>query len=183
MHSRTLEVGDTQTFKFSSVNNGPFWMEHAERELNRHDRILPSAPGPSRMQSKTISELKAELAPFDVLNDRQNYRLVELQEHARNKGIETKVLRIREKKGWEGRPKGLLQVLWERGWIDEAQHDKYTMDVATDGDGEALEGAQDWSLKYLMASCLDFGEEMTALQHVGSQLDAKVSCRIGRGRS
>ncbi|KAI2496106.1 hypothetical protein MHU86_18383 [Fragilaria crotonensis] len=95
----------------------------------------------------TESFLLLELAPFDVLNDRQNYRLVlELQEHARNKGIETKVLRIREKKGWEGQPKGLLQVLWERGWINEAQHDKCTMDVATDGDGEALEGAEDWSL-------------------------------------
>jgi hypothetical protein len=35
--------------------------------------------------------LKAELAPFDILNDRRNYRLVELQEHARNKGIETRV--------------------------------------------------------------------------------------------
>ena len=126
------------------------------------------------MRNKTISELKAELAPFDILNDRRNYRLVELQEHARNKGIETRVVRTREKKGWEGRPKGLLQVLWERGWIDEAQRDKYTMDVATDGDGEVLEGAEDWSLKCLMASCLDFAEEMTALQHVGSQLGVSV---------
>ena len=174
MHSRTLEVGDTQSFTFSSTEDGPFWMDHAERELNRHDRILPSPPGPSRMRNKTISELKAELAPFDILNDRRNYRLVELQEHARNKGIETRVVRTREKKGWEGRPKGLLQVLWERGWIDEAQRDKYTMDVATDGDGEVLEGAEDWSLKCLMASCLDFAEEMTALQHVGSQLGVSV---------
>jgi hypothetical protein len=46
----------------------------------------------------------------------------------------------REKKGWGGRSKGLLQVLWEqRGWTDEAQHDKYTMDDATDGNGEVLE--------------------------------------------
>jgi hypothetical protein len=97
-----------------------------------------------------------------------------LQEHARNKGIETRVVRTREKKCWEGRPKGLLQVLWERSWIDEAQRDKYTMDVATDGDGEVLEGAEDWSLKCLMTSCLDFAKEMTALQHVGSQLGVSV---------
>ncbi len=102
------------------------------------------------------------------------YCLVELQEHARNKGIETRVVRIREKKCWEGRPKGLLQVLWEGGWIDEAQHHKYTMDVATDGNGEVLEGAKDWSLKCLTASCLDFSKEMTALQHVGSQLGISV---------
>ena len=69
------------------------------------------------------------------------------------------------KKGWEGQPKGLLQVLWERGWIDEGQLEKYTIEPATDDDGEVLEGAEDWSLKCLMASCLDFAEEMTALQH------------------
>jgi hypothetical protein len=81
---------------------------------------------------------------------------------------ETRVVRTREKRGWEGRPKGLFQNLWGRGWIDEAQRDKYTMDVAADGDGEVLEGVEDWSLKGLMASCLDFAKEMTALQHVGS---------------
>jgi hypothetical protein len=115
MHSRTtLEVGDTQSFTFSSTEqDGPFWMDHAERVLNCHDQILSSPPGPSRMQNKTISELKAELAPFDILKDRRKYRLVELQEHARNKGIETRVVKTREKKGWEGRPKGLLQVLWK----------------------------------------------------------------------
>jgi hypothetical protein len=55
-----------------------------------------------------------------------------------------------------------------RRWIDEAQLNKYTVDAATDGDGKVLEDAEDWSLKYLMASCLDFAKEMTALQHIGS---------------
>ncbi|KAI2493516.1 hypothetical protein MHU86_21027 [Fragilaria crotonensis] len=59
-----------------------------------------------------------------------------------------------------------MQVLWERGWIDEGNIDKYTMDIAKDkNDGEDMEDAENWSLKYLMASCLDFAEEMTALQH------------------
>jgi hypothetical protein len=68
MHSRTLEVGNTQSFTFSSTEDGPFWMDHAEIELNHHDQILPSPSGLSRMQHKTISELKAELAPYDILN-------------------------------------------------------------------------------------------------------------------
>ena len=149
-------------------------MSEAEQEVNCHNRILPSPPGASRMRNKTISELKAELGPIGILSDRRNYRLTELQELAKNNNIETKMVRSREKKGWEGRPKGLLQVLWERGWIDEAQLDKYTIDVATDGDGEVLEGAEDWSLKCLMASCLNFAEELTALQHVGQQLGVSV---------
>jgi hypothetical protein len=48
------------------------------------------------------------------------------------------------------------------------------MEPATDDDGKVLEGAEDWSLKCLMASCLDFAEEMTALQHVGSELGVSV---------
>ena len=174
IHRRTLNVGDIQSFIFLPTDDGPFWLSEAERVLNRHDQILPSPPGASRMQNKAISKLIAELGPIGILSDRRTYRLTELQELARTNNIETKLVRTREKKGWEGRPKGLLQVLWERGWIDEAQLDKYTVDVATDGDGEALEGAEDWSLKCLMASCLDFAEEMTALQHVGKQLGVSV---------
>ena len=67
-----------------------------------------------------------------------------------------------------------MQVLWERGWVDEGQIERYTVDLAKDDDGEVLEGAENWSLKYLMASCLDFTEEVTALQHVGNELGVSV---------
>ena len=126
------------------------------------------------IRNKTIAELKLELGPLTVLSDRRNYRLAELQEIARSHNIDTKIEKTRVKKGWEGQPKGLLQVLWERGWIDEGQLEKYTMDPATDEDGEVLEGGEDWSLRCLMASCLDFAEEMTALQHVGNELGVSV---------
>ena len=108
------------------------------------------------------------------MSEWHQYHLAELQEIARNNNIDPKIEKTRVKKGWEGQPKGLLQVLWERGWIDEGQLEKYTMDPATDDDGEVLEGAEDWSLTCLMASCLDFAEEMTALQHVGSKLGVSV---------
>ena len=137
-------------------------------------RILPSPPGNPPLRNKTIAELKLELAPLTTLSERRNYRLAELQEIARKNNIDTKVEKTRVKKGWEGQPKGLLQVLWERGWIDQGQLEKYTMDPATDDDGKVLEGAEDWSLRCLMASCLDFAEEMTALQHVGNELGVSV---------
>ena len=173
-HPLTINVGEIQSFTFKSTDDGPFWMSPDQRELNRHDRILPLPPGPPRMQNKTIAELKSELAPLGVLNDRRNYRLKELQEIAEQKNVETKKVRVTEKKGWEGRAKGLLQVLWERGWIDVSQLDRYTIEAATDENGQVLEGAEEWSLKCLMASCLDFAEELTALQHVGSQLGVSV---------
>ncbi|KAI2498015.1 hypothetical protein MHU86_16452 [Fragilaria crotonensis] len=174
MHRRTLSVGDTQSFLFQAGDVGPFWMTNEEREANRHDRILPPPPGAPRTRNKTIAELKTDLAVLSVLNDRRQYRLSELQELATTNNIDTKIIRTREKKGWQGQPKGLLQVLWERGWIDEGQIDKYTMDLAKDEDGNVLEDAENWSLKYIMASCLDFAEELTALQYVGQELGVSV---------
>jgi hypothetical protein len=43
MHSHTLEVGNTQSFTFSSTEDGPFWMDHAERESSTvmNDSFLP----------------------------------------------------------------------------------------------------------------------------------------------
>jgi hypothetical protein len=29
--------------------------------------------------------------------------------------------------GWEGQPKGMLQTLWEHGWIDENNLGRYTV--------------------------------------------------------
>ena len=174
MHLSTVSVGDMQLFIFKPGDDHPFWMTEQQRQLNRHDRILSPRPGNPTMQNKTIVELKLELGPLNILSDRRQYRLAELQEIARRNNIDTTIKKTRSKKGWEGQPKGLLQVLWERGWIDEDQLEKYTMDPATDDDGEVLEGAEDWSLKCLMASCLDFAQEMTALQHVGSELGVQV---------
>jgi hypothetical protein len=136
--------------------------------------MLPPLPGHPRTRNKTISELKAELEPLNILNARRSYRLLELQELARTRGVDVKIIKTREKKGWQGQAKGLLQVLWERGWIDEGNLERYTVDPATDANGEAIDGAEEWSLRVLMASCLDFAEEMTALQHVGKELGVSV---------
>jgi hypothetical protein len=174
-HTRTLNVGDTQKFIFQPGDDGPFWMTQAERDLNRHERVLPQPLNAQQQtRNKTIAELKLELGPLNILNSSRQYRLAELQELARNNNIELTVVRTRVKKGWEGQAKGLLHVLWERGWINQNHLAKYTMDPAKDDDGEILEGAEYFSLRFLMASCLDFAEELTALQHVGKELGVEV---------
>ena len=63
MHSRTLDVGNTQSLVFKLEDVGPFWMTSEEHELNCHDQILPPLPGNPRTRNKTIPKLKAELVP------------------------------------------------------------------------------------------------------------------------
>lgn len=36
--------------------------------------------------------------------------------------IPTKYMETEIKEGWEGKAKGMEQILWERGWIDGCMH-------------------------------------------------------------
>jgi hypothetical protein len=69
--------------------------------------------------------------------------------------------------GWKGKQKGLMQSLWEWGWINEATLTDYTIDGKTD-----LLGVRQMntSLKCLMANCTDFVEEESLLQSMGRQM-------------
>ncbi len=49
----------------------------------------------------------------------------ELQELARKRNILTNKDVQSIQQGWEGKQKGLLQVLWECGWIDESKLSEY----------------------------------------------------------
>jgi hypothetical protein len=42
----------------------------------------------------------------------------ELRGFANQHGIPLQYRKMHVVKGWQGKAKGLLQVLWERGWID-----------------------------------------------------------------
>jgi hypothetical protein len=73
MHPRTLEVGDLQSFVFTSEDDGPFWMTQHQKQVNQSDRVLPPPPEIPQMRNKTIAELKSELQPFNILNEQSNY--------------------------------------------------------------------------------------------------------------
>jgi hypothetical protein len=163
-------------------------MSTEEKELNRHDRILPPTTGNPKMRNKTIAELKLELAPFAILDSRRQYRLKELQQLATEKNIETQVVQIREKKGWEGKQKGLLHTLWERGWIDESNLDKYTMEISKDENGDNIEGSEQWSLKshgFMPRLCrgVDSIAACRSSSWSYSSHHSKVPCRDGGRRN
>jgi len=75
------------------------------------------------------------------------------------------------KQGWVGKQKGLLQILWERGWIDIASLGKYTIEGSLDGFGIKR---YDTSLKHLMANCVDFEEEESLLRSIGTKMGVIV---------
>jgi hypothetical protein len=74
--------------------------------------------------------------------------------------------------GWENKPKGMLQILWERGYGDpEKKKEDYTVDGKKDAFGNVIHES---SLKHLMSLLTKFIEEETLLQYHGGLLGVKV---------
>jgi hypothetical protein len=51
----------------------------------------------------------------------------ELANLCEDHGILTKIISNKVIERWEGKPKGILQTLWERGFIDATNLSRYTM--------------------------------------------------------
>ena len=69
--------------------------------------------------------------------------------------------------GWEAKPKGLLQVAWEWGFIDpsiENIKSFYTINEWKNAIGILQ---PETSLKHLLANCINFEEEEMMLQMLG----------------
>jgi len=73
--------------------------------------------------------------------------------------------------GWEGKSKGMLQILFERGHINPSKIAEYTVDGKNDAFGNLDPRT---SLRHLMEQLSDFQDEETLLQYHGRTLGVKV---------
>ena len=102
-----------QSMLFRIDDTGPFWMTQAERDQKRHDLVLE---GQTITRQYTKDELLKQLRQRGMLAKGKKQAIQsKAQEH--NLPIEETKANVIE--GWENKPKGLLQVLWECGFIDE----------------------------------------------------------------
>ena len=151
---------------FTESDPGPFRLSEREREEQRHDTILEGRTVRRRLKKEELIRKLNEAGVMATGN------LAAVQKLAMEKGIplyEENLLKIRQ--GWQGKQKGILQILWERGWIDESNINQYTMDGRKDTFG----GLQPTtSLKYLLSSCKDFEEEESLLQSMGRKMGVLV---------
>ncbi len=185
----SLRTGDMQSMIFTETDTGPWWITTQEgSEARKHDIIHDPLPGAA---IKLANRTKVQLAR--ALNDEADIavdplRLMdELKEIANTHGVSLQYAKARITEGWSMKPKGLLQILWERGWINPGEcmafkQDKtagrivntsfYTINGRKDPQtGQILDLS---SLRALMGQCSDFKEENTALQFLGKQLGLRV---------
>ena len=115
------------------------------------------------------SELELDLIGRGISTKGKNKReLVEIceQHHIAITKNEDKI-----KEGWEGKPKGLLQVLWERGLIDNANLKDYSLTGKKDEFG-IVDNIK--SLRHIMGMCHDFLNEEGMMQHIAKILGVTV---------
>ena len=80
----------------------------------------------------------------------------------------------KKREGWANKGKGLLQVLWERGFIDETKLSEYKKQVV-DEDGNVV---PEFSLVHLMAAAPDFVNETSQVEHVCMELGKRAGVEI-----
>ncbi len=100
----------------------------------------------------------------------------ETKELANNHQIELTYSENEMIDGWVGRPKGMLQVLWERGWINKLELEKYSVDGKSsqkDEFGKVREEYKTYVLRTLMSKCLDFAREQSTMEYLLSRLSEK----------
>ena len=138
-----------------------------ERKSKREDSV---EEGATTTRKLTKLELTEKLTNLGVMT---KGKLSDLQRAVMEQGIPLEETTVKVKEGWAQKQKGLLQVLWERGFINTSKNVKsyYTINGTKNTFGIIQ---TDMSLKYLMAACTDFEEEETLLQSMGRKMGVLV---------
>lgn len=169
-YSPRLRIGDTQSMIFKPEDIGPWYLSPEERERQRHDRATGKRKLVERSKKMLIDALTAAGV---TLQQQRNHTKKELQEFATKNSVDLYEDKELINQGWEGRPKGLMQVLWERGLIDTSSLEQYTLE----GRKNPITGQVNLqsSLRHILANCNDFKDEETALEYLGTQLGVTVT--------
>ena len=161
MHDKKLKVGDTQQMSFTNLEEGPYYMNTQVMNDTRYDKT----DGTTKEVELTKDELIENLKTIGVNAKGKKDHLVKL---CQNNNLPLKKVITQIEEGWYGKPKGSIQILWERGWIDSSRsHKYYTMKGKTDIYGILDETT---SINCLMEKQADFLEQETLLQYYSSLL-------------
>jgi len=149
-----LEPGDIQTFVFGPDNEGPFNLTPAQREAQRHDK---DNGGLLLRRNKTWKELGLDLVRGNFMLECNLPKTAkEICEKAIEFNIPLEVLTPNIVEGWQGKPKGLCQVCWERGLLDPHARNSRTM------------------LVELLEECTDFENCKSNLQMIAWKLGVRA---------
>jgi hypothetical protein len=117
-NNRQLFLGDTQLMQYKTSDRGMYYLSNDERERQRHDSPTQKILKKNKTKEMLLDDLKGR--GINVSGT-----VVQLKEIAGQNNTSLVYEQQEILKGWEGQPKGMLQVvLWERGFIDGTKTEK-----------------------------------------------------------
>ncbi len=132
-------------------------------------------------KSELINALEAKLG-ITFLST--NHRMInELHILASNHRVAINIEEDEIIQGWMNKPKGLLQILWEQGWILPSENlNKYVNKNWLDAHGKVLpefeNDANKFILTNLLSSCSNFKDKKSAIQKIAEDLYQHHQCDI-----
>ena len=161
---RPLTVGTTQRMFYLPTDMGPFHLSAERKEQNKFDRRTGNVVKKKRNKNELQNLLQQK-----KVSAKGNAAAI--QQLAKNQDIPLEIEIDEIEEGWVGKPKGMMQILWERGFIDETKLTQYTVEGKKDAYGNMIDGT---SIRGMMTSQPDFVDEETLLQYHGRLLGVVV---------
>ena len=129
-HDRKLKVGNVQSMVFRPSDDGPYWMTPEEQQQTRKDHHGTTVT----IKEYTKPQLVEMLRHKGINNAKGNKQ--QIKNMAERAGIPLTYQKQDIIEGWEGKAKGMEQILWERGWINPNEDRKsYTVHGKKDSMG------------------------------------------------
>ena len=166
--SYNLQPGMIQSMQFSSTDVGPCYYTEEERNKYR----LDINTGKTREKDLNKSELITNLKNYGILEPSGSKSKLKEQTQKLKLPTHKQVPIIQE--GWVDKPKGSLQILYERGWIDPNRIEMYTLDGKVPNNNEKHHHTTELSICSLTKLQSDFLQEVTLLQYHAQKLGTFV---------
>ncbi len=109
-------------YSINEGDTGPFYLRTDEQLIRKYD----CSTGRVKVVEKTKKELIKELNKKKFIGSGHYSSKDELCNLAFHYDISLTYITEFLQSGWVGKAKSMLQVLWERGWIDESELDLYS---------------------------------------------------------
>lgn len=166
-HPLKLKVGMIQKLVFGDTDNfgnpeiGPFWWSPDDRARYKFDDIdgIQTVPLLKKELQKAL-----EATGIDP-SGKKDELVRKCTNHVPPIPITKQVQKVR-REGWYGKPKGLFQILYERGYIDQTKVSMYTLNGPKDEDNVVMKA---FSLNALIRKCPDFVNEPTMMQYIAKE--------------
>jgi len=154
-------VGSIQHMVFQDFDEGPYYLPPNLQQIRKHDEVRGK-----KVKNRLKKDLSEDIEKLGIST--RGKTLKEMQEIASSRNIPLTIEEDDVVEGWLGKPKGLRQILWERGLLDPSV--QYVAKIKKDDPNEG--GKVEYSS--VLNNCTDFMTEKTCLMYLVERLDVEV---------